>query len=345
MRTAPDFVIALLLSATLAAPMAAAQTTSADGDWEGTWRCEAVDGAGAFTSPAVATINGNRIKLSRAGDTSDVVLNGTIDASGAVTLTGRGAGPDGQPVLSSFTGTLSGRALTASGRAVPLSGGAVQTCALALAPIGAPAGPTVLRGSGAPAPDSAPAVPGAVEPTVDAYPYPSTIVWYDNDFYWRRQRLLRWEHWRRAHERHRHHQLPVCASGQVVSAGSCRTGPPNAVGPTPPPALGGWQATGATPPALAPVAPPPAAPQVMGPPRAAPRAGNPPAAPAVGATPPPTGTAQGARPASTPPAVGAPSASFGRSSAPAAPPQAAPPPRSSGGIGAPACSPGPGRRC
>jgi len=278
----PNLVLTLLLSAALAVPAATAQT-NVDGDWEGTWRCDAVDGAGAFTSPAVATISGGRIKLSRAGDASDVVLNGTIDAGGAVTLTGRGAGPDGQPVLSTFTGTLSGRSLTAGGRAVPLGGGAVQTCALGLALVGAPAGPTVLRGSGAPATD-APYPPPAdyqpPEPYPPVYDYPPTVVWYDNDFYWRRHRLLRWERAREAALRRQH--------GGAV--GPTPPNPPQVVTPSPRPTSLGKIAV--PPPQPAPATPPstPSRPTSLG------GIAVPPAPPPVQSAPPPSPTGSGCRP-------------------------------------------------
>jgi len=122
---------------------AQAQTIALDANWEGTWQCEASDSASAFTSPMVAIISGSQIKLSRASNTSDEVLNGTVDANGSVSLSGRGTRADGQRILSSITGTLSGRSLTASGRVVPLAGGAVQTCALALTPVGASARPAI----------------------------------------------------------------------------------------------------------------------------------------------------------------------------------------------------------
>jgi len=233
MRGAPKQLLTLLLSLALAAP-AAAQTPRLDGDWEGTWRCEGADGAGASTSAAIATINGSRIKLSRAGDASDVVLSGTIDAAGGVVLSGRGTGPDGAAILASFAGTVSSRALTASGRALPVGPGPVQTCALALVPLAAPAGPTVLRGSAAPQAEP-PAPAPSILPAPSDNPATATAAPFDNDVYWRYHRLQRWEQWRGARERRGHPPPPVCDSGQFVSPGNCRTGPPNAIGPTPPP--------------------------------------------------------------------------------------------------------------
>jgi hypothetical protein len=283
MHVMPHLVLTLLLSATLAVPAATAQT-NADSDWEGTWRCEAVDGAGAFTSPAVATISGSRIKLSRAGDASDVVLNGTIDAGGAVTLTGRGPGPDGRPVLSTFNGTLSGRSLTASGRAVPLSGGVVQTCALALAQIGAPAGPTVLRGSGGPVTDAPYPAPEAYPP---AYDYPPTVIWYDNDFFWRRHRLARFEHARRARDAALRRQ-------QRDAIGPTPPNPPQVVTPPQrPTSLGG---IAVPPPQPAPAAPPspPSRPTSLGGIAVPPP--PPPPPPAVQSAPPPQPMGTGCRP-------------------------------------------------
>ena len=286
MSAAPKQVLTLLLSLALAMP-AAAQTARLDGDWEGTWRCEGADGAGASTSTAVATINGNRIKLSRAGDASDVVLNGTIDAAGTVTLSGRGTGPAGEAILANFSGAVSTRTLTASGRAVPVGPGPLLTCALALTPLNAPTAPTVLRGSVAPASEP----PAASPPAPPDAPAAATVAAFDNDVYWRYYRLQRWEHWRRMRDSHRQPQLPVCEPGQIVSPGRCRTGPANAIGPTPPPR--------AQTPTMS--VPPPV---------------GSPGQPTTGR--PPTGATQGAGQIATP-TGGAPALSFGRPAAPATP--------------------------
>ncbi|TWT12649.1 hypothetical protein [Reyranella sp. CPCC 100927] len=321
MRTTPRQISTLLLCMALAAP-AWAQTTSLDGDWEGTWRGEGVDGAGASTSAAVATIDGSRIKLSRVGAATDVVLNGTIDPGGTVTLNGRGTGPDGEAILSLFSGTVSRRALTATGRAVPVGQGALQACALALVPVNATAGPIVLRGSAAP---SEPPAPPPSIPAPPDNPQASARAQYDDDLYWRYQRLQRWEHWRRARDGHRHQPLPVCPPGQIVSPGTCRTGPPNAIGLTPPPQAP-KPAAGATAPS----------PDVVRPAHTLPQTGRPlPAAPAgaIGPTPPSVGATQGARPVAAPAGNGA---SFGR---PAAPAQGSASPRT-GSFGPPACSRG-----
>lgn len=260
MRTTPSLALAFLISSTMAVPAAHAQQAGWDGDWEGTWQCAANANMAAFTLPAIATISRGRIKLSRATANNDEILNGTIDGSGAVVLTGRGVGPDGQPLLSSFNGTVSGRSLTANGRIVPQGGGAVQPCALAMAPAGT-AGPTVLRGSGYPDATSSP------YPAPTYYPPPvvySDPYWYDDDYYWRR---YRWDRWRRTHGQDAggggHAKRPLCPAGQMPSGGRCRVisdAPP----PTPPSKPIGGGSTVSPPP------PPPSVPDKRFPTTAAP---------------------------------------------------------------------------
>jgi hypothetical protein len=230
MRAATNTIAMGLLAIALAMATAKAQVVAVEGDWQGTWRCDPADGSAASTAPAIATISAGRIKLSRASGASDEVLNGTVAANGGVVLSGRGSGPDGQPMMFTFAGILSGRSLTASGNATPVGGGSKQTCALALTPLDVPAGPTVLRGSGAPAPTPTPVPdpePPAVPQTDVVYSGP---YWHDNDVDWRHWRLLRWRQWRMARDR-RHHQ-PTCPPGYALVAGRCRV---EAIGPTTPP--------------------------------------------------------------------------------------------------------------
>ncbi len=242
MRTTSSLALAFLLSSTAVIP-ASAQQAGWDGDWEGTWQCAANASAAAFTAPAFATISRGRVKASRATENNDEILNGTIDGGGTVVLTGRGIGPDGQPLLSSFSGTLSGRSLMANGRIVPQGGGAVQPCTLALAP----------AGSGGPGP-----VASRPYPAPTYYPPPvgySDPYWYDDDYYWRRHR---WDRWRRTHGRDTsggggHAARPLCPPGQMPSGGRCRVlsdAPPVTPPPTKP--IGGGSTT-------APPPPPPAA--------------------------------------------------------------------------------------
>lgn len=281
MSASSKLAVSFLLCTIAFIPRGQAQSVGSDGDWEGVWQCTASINAGAFTVPAIATISGNRIKLSRATDNSDDVLNGTIGANGTVVLTGRGIGADGQPTLTNFTGSLSGRTLTATGRAVPLSGGAVQACSLAMGPSGG----TAQRGGRE-------AVPS------DDYPPPTMIyggpIWNDDDYYWRRHR---WDRWRRMHQaRDGGGERPtLCPPGQMPSGGRCRVLPP-------------------TPPVTTPPAPPPAKPY----PRIEARpADPPPSTPPTAAPPPPTyydkTPARGYNPApaprpADPPPVAAPSA-------------------------------------
>jgi len=247
MRTTSKFALAFLLSAPVTIPEAHAQQAGWDGDWEGIWQCAANANAAAFTEQAIATISRGRIKLSRATTNNDEILNGTIDGSGVMILTGRGIGPDGQPQLSSFSGAVSGRSLTANGRIVPQGGGAVQPCTLAMAPAGT-AGPTVLRGSGDPGATSSP------YPAPTYYPPPvvySDPYWYDDDYYWRR---YRWDRWRRTHGPDAsggggHARRPLCPPGQMPSGGRCRVlsdAPP--VTPPPSKPIGGGSTASPTPP-------------------------------------------------------------------------------------------------
>lgn len=248
MRTTSKFALAFLLSAPVTIPEAHAQQAGWDGDWEGIWQCAANANAAAFTEPAIATISRGRIKLSRATTNNDEILNGTIDGSGVMILTGRGIGPDGQPLLSSFSGAVSGRSLTANGRIVPQGGGAVQPCTLAMAPAGT-AGPTVLRGSGDPGATSSP------YPAPTYYPPPvvySDPYWYDDDYYWRR---YRWDRWRRTHGPDAgggggHARRPLCPPGQMPSGGRCRvlSDAPPVTPPPPSKPIGGGSTASPTPP-------------------------------------------------------------------------------------------------
>ncbi len=345
MSASSKLAVSFLLCTTAFVSWAQAQTTGSDGDWEGVWQCADSVNAGAFTVPAIATISGRRIKLSRATDNSDV-LNGTIDANGAVVLTGRGSDANGQPTLTSFTGSLSGRTLTATGRAVPLSGGAVQACNLALGPSGG-AG-TVQRGGRETVPS-------------DYYP-PATAVyggpiWNDDDYYWRRHR---WDRWRRTHQaRDGGGERPtLCPPGQMPSGGRCRVLPPTppvTTPPTPPP-VKPYPRIEARPADLPPSTPPTAAPppptyydknpaRGYSPSPPAPRSADPPPAAAPSSpsyrdkyTPPPVSSGPSPPPApsySPPPSSPAPSYSKPSYSSPppAAAPAPPPPPPSSGSSG------------